>query len=120
VKVPFDAVVTCGDGSGVGQPSFSGVIDVAGDGVAAHDAHGISLTATPASGAPVLSSTRMPPAFVVELVGVGVPMTDVKPGGGVVPLLPPPPQAASAAAMPSALAIKRKPMLPTPPVSTHF
>jgi hypothetical protein len=96
VNVPFAAVVACGEGSGVGQPSFSGVIDVAGDGVAAHGAHGITFTVTPASGTPVPSSTRVPDAFVVALV-VGV-CVGVAVGGVVVP--PPPPQAARSAVEP--------------------
>jgi hypothetical protein len=72
VNVPFAAVVTCGEGNGVGHPSLSGVIDVAGDGVGPHGAHGMSFTATLASGAPLPSSTTVPLAFVVGGVAVGV------------------------------------------------
>jgi hypothetical protein len=106
------AVVTCGEGSGVGQPSFSGVIEVAGDGVAAHGAHGISTTCTPASGEPLASSTTVPDALVtagvVEGVGAFI-------AGGCAPP-PPPPQAASAATIPMVLAIARTFMVPTPPI----
>jgi hypothetical protein len=72
------------------------VIDVDGDGVAAHGAQGMSLTLTPASAAPVASLTTVPDAFVVALV-VGV-CVGVAVGGVVVP--PPPPQAARSAVEP--------------------
>jgi hypothetical protein len=113
-NVPFDDVVACGDGNGVGHPSFSGVIDVAGCGVGPHGAHGINFTATPGSGLPVPSSTTVPLAFVVVDTGVGV-VTFIA-GGTVPPVLPPPPHAASAAEITTVLAIKRKFMAPTPPL----
>ena len=111
--MPFGAVVTCGEGNGVGQPSLSGVIAVAGNGVAPHGAHGISFTATPASGEPVPSSTSVPEALVVEGAWVGDNVGVELPAGGVPP--PPPPlHAAAATMMPKALAIKRKFVLATP------
>ncbi len=93
-------VVACGDGSGVGHPSDSGVIDVEGDGVAPQGAHGISFTVTPASGVPLASLTSVPVALVVEGVCVGVLVGCVVGGlvAGAGPGPPPPPPHAASAA----------------------
>ncbi|MDQ2865582.1 MAG: hypothetical protein M3R51_05095 [Candidatus Eremiobacteraeota bacterium] len=97
MKSPFAFVVACGMGSGVGQPSLSGMIDV-GAGVAPHGPHGIRTTRWPPSGAPVRSSTTVPDAFVTEPGACdGVPVATGEDDGIVLPL-PPPPQLQSVAA----------------------
>lgn len=114
---PFAFVVACGEGSGVGQPSLSGVIDVAGDGVAPHGAQGMSLTLTPASGVPFASSTTVPLAFVVAALDADA-VGDVAGAlvGGTLPPVdpPPPPHAASAIAQTNAIARKRSCKAHTP------